>query len=225
MKKYAIKLGAVFGFITVITTLGVHLIPIPASTFDEAVILYQNPIYLFSRWLIIFHCIAVIISMSGVYIVINSTHNLHAKLGLMSFSVFSWAEITRMLLSLTYLANLRRNYVEQTDPMLRTILRSDIENFRYVGEGLFALFVLGFALGNLFYGIELSKTKGLSRIVGVLLLIWFLTSIVGLFNLFRPSDAVSGFFEIYSITFQPLTRGLTAYWLWKQIHYKNVEKI
>jgi hypothetical protein len=224
MRNYSIKLGAVFGFITVITTLGVHLIPltISASTFEEAVTLYQNTTYLFSRWWIIFHCVAVFIAMSGVYVALNNNSNIHAKLGLISFSVFCWAEITRMLLSLTYLANLRRSYVEQADPLLKSILRADIENFRFVGEGLFAVFALGFALGNLFYGIEISKMKGLSRIVGALLLFWFLTSILGLVNLFSPSDKVTGFFEIYNVTFQPITRGLTAWWLWKQA---SVEKV
>src|SRR5690348_13438452 len=119
-KNYAARLGAVFGFISVITTLGVHLIPIPASNFDEAVLLYQNTTYLFSRWWIIFHCISVFISMTGVYVVITSPANIHARLGLMAFAVFSWAEITRMLLSLTYLASLRRSFVEQTDPVIKT---------------------------------------------------------------------------------------------------------
>src|SRR5688572_11646583 len=160
MKTYALKLGAVFGFISVITTLGVHLIPIQASTFEESVMLFTNATYIFSRWWIVFHCISVFIAMTGVFLAINTQYNIHAKLGLMSFAVFSWAEITRMLLSLTYLFNLRRSYVEQTDPLLKSILRSDIQNFSFVGEGLFALFALGFAMGNLFYGIEIRKTGG-----------------------------------------------------------------
>lgn len=212
-KKYAARLGATFGFISVITTLGVHLIPIPASNFDEAVLLYQNTTYLFSRWWIIFHCIAVFISMTGVYMVITSSTNIHARLGLMSFGVFSWAEITRMLLSLTYLASLRRSFVEETDPLVKTILKTDIVNFSQAGNGLFAVFMLGFALGNLFYGIELLKGKGLSRVIGVLLICWFCTGILGLYELFSPSVYRSEFFEIYSITFQPIVRGLTAYWL------------
>jgi hypothetical protein len=78
---------------------------------------------------------------------------------------------------------------------------------------LFAVFALGFALGNLFYGLELWKEKGLSRIVGGLLIFWFLTSILGMYELFHPNENVSRFFEIYSITFQPAVRGITAYWL------------
>lgn len=215
-KKYAARLGAVFGFITVITTLGVHLIPIPANNFDEAVLLYKNTTYLFSRWWIIVHCIAVFISMTSVYAVITSAGNIHARLGLMCFAVFSWAEITRMLLSLTYLASLRRNFVEQADPVMKTILRADIENFSQVGSGLFAVFILGFALGNLFYGLELWKEKGFSRVVGGLLIFWFCTGLLGLYELFSPSETTSQFFEVYSITFQPVVRGLTAYWLFKK---------
>jgi len=215
-KAYAARLGAVFGFITVITTLGVHLIPIPASNFDEAVLLYKNTTYLISRWWIVFHCIAVFISMTGVYVVITSADNIHARLGLMSFAVFSWAEITRMLLSLTYLASLRRSFVDQADPFIKSILRADIENFSQVGGGLFAVFALGFSLGNLFYGLELWKRKGLARVVGALLVFWFFTGMLSLYDLFSPSEGVGNFFEIYSITFQPIVRGLMAVWLWQQ---------
>jgi hypothetical protein len=213
---YAARLGAVFGFITVITTLGVHLIPIPASNFEEAVLLFKNTTYLFSRWWVIFHCIAVIISMTGMYMVITSPGNIHARLGLLSFAVFSWAEITRMLLSLTYLASLRRNFVEQTDPIIKSILRTDIENFSQVGGGLFAVFVLGFSLGNLFYGIELWKRNGLARVAGALLVFWFFTGMLSLYELFSPSEGVGQFFEIFSVTFQPAVRGLLAFWLWQQ---------
>ena len=213
MNSYALKLGAIFGFISVITTLGVHLIPIPAATFEESVLLYNNTTYLFSRWWIIFHCLAVFISMTGVFIALNHAGNIHAKLGLISFSVFSWAEISRMLLSLTYLKNLRESYLTQTEPTLKSLLKTDIENFRYAGEGLFAVFALAFALGNLFYGIEFLKMRGFSRIVGCVLIIWFVTSITGLINLFYPSETLSGFFSIYNITFQPLARGLIAFWM------------
>jgi len=217
MKNYALKIGAIFGFISVITTLGVHLIPVQASTFEESVMLFTNSTYIFSRWWIVFHCIAVFISMTGVFIAINTPFNIHAKLGLMSFSVFSWTEIARMLLSLTYLFDLRRNYVEETDPVIRTILRTDIQNFTLIGTGLFTLFLLGFALGNLFYGIELAKTKGFGKWVGYLLIFWFATGMHGLYSTFQPAAAVDGFYEIFNITFQPAVRGLTAYWLLTQI--------
>jgi len=217
MNTYALKLGSIFGFISVITTLGVHLMVIPAASFEESVNLYNNAWYVFSRWLIIFHCLAVFISMTGVFIAFNNPHNIHAKLGVISFSVFSWTEITRMFLVLTYLSNLRQSYIRQTDPMLKAILKSDIENFSYVGEALFAVFMLAFALGNLFYGIEFFKGKGFSRLVGYFLIIWFLSGMLGLVTSFYHSEALSGFFSVYNITFQPLARALIAFWLVKQI--------
>lgn len=221
MSKYALKLGSIFGFISVVTTLGVHLIVIPAATFEESVNLYNNGLYLFSRWLIIFHCLAVFISMTGVFIALNNPYNIHAKLGVISFSVFSWTEITRMFLALTYLRNLRQSYIHETDPILKSILKSDIENFSYVGEALFAVFILAFALGNLFYGIEFFKKKGFSRVVGYALILWFSTGILGLVDLFYPWDTLSNFFSVYNVTFQPIARGLIAIWLVKQATHMN----
>jgi hypothetical protein len=220
MKNTSLKLSAIFGFISVITTLGVHLISFPANSFEESVLLYKNTGYLFSQWWIIFHCITVFISMGGVYIAINNKNTIYPYLGLFSFGVFSWTEITRMFLSLTYLSHLRQSYHTQTNELLKTILKSDILNFQYFGSGLFSVFILAFALGNLFFGLELIKSKGLGRLVGIALILWFSTSILALANDFYNISGVSDFFGIYNVTGQPLIRGLIAFWLMKEANGK-----
>jgi hypothetical protein len=161
--------------------------------------------------------------MGGVYIAINNNSTIYAKLGLFSFGVFSWTEITRMFLSLTYLRSLRQSYHTQTDDTIKTILKLDIENFQYFGNGLFSVFILAFALGNLFYGLELIRKTGLGRLVGIVLIIWFFTSLLALANDFYNMEMVSGFFGIYNITCQPLFRGLIAYWLFREIRVGSSE--
>lgn len=217
MNRYGLTLGAIFGFISVITTLGVHLITVPTASFEESAQLYNNTTYLFSRWWVIFHCMAVLISMCGVYLALTDTTNIHARLGMISFGVFSWTEITRMFLVLTYLGHLRESYLKQSDAVLKSILRADIENFRYIGEGLFTIFILAFALGNFFYGIELLKKDKLGRVTGAVLLIWFCVNILALISAFAPVEGLDEFFEYFNITFQPFARALTAFWLLRQI--------
>lgn len=216
MNTYALRLGSVFGSISVVTTLGVHLIVLPAASFEESVNLIFNPIYVFSRWMIIFHCVAVFISMMGVFIALNQHGNIHTKLGIICFSVFSWTEITRMFLSLTYLFGLRKSYLSETDPLMKSVIKHDIVNFSGIGNGLFLVFVLGFALGNFFYGIEFLKKNGFPRIIGFALVIWFLTGMLSLYTEFNEAEMISSFFGIFNITFQPLTRALIAYWLMKE---------
>ncbi len=216
-KRYALTLGAVFGLISVITTLGVHLIVIPVNTFEESVHLFDNTTYLFSKGLIIFHCLAVFMAMGGVFVALNTPHNLNARLGLISFSIFSWTEITRMVMALTYLRHLRQSYLEQTESLLKSAVRLDIENFNYIGEGLFVIFMLGFALGNLFYGLELIQQTGLGKVVGYLLVIWSITGFMGAMTAFYPVEGLDDFFKIYNVSYQPIVRGLTAYWLIVQV--------
>lgn len=216
MNSYAFRLGSIFGFISVVTTFGVHLIVLPASSFEESVNLIYNPMYVFSRWMIIFHCIAVFISMMGVYIALNHPGNIHAKLGILSFSVFSWAEITRMFLSLTYLFGLRKAYLLESDSLMKSVIKHDIVNFSGAGNGLFLVFVLGFALGNLFYGMEFLKKNGLPRIIGIALVIWFFSGMLSLYIEFNESESISSFYSVFNITFQPLTRALMAYWLMRE---------
>jgi hypothetical protein len=225
MKTYALKLGSVFGFISVVTTLGVHLIVLPAASFEESVHLIFNPMYVFSRWMIIFHCLAVFISMMGVFIALNKEGNIHTKLGIVCFSIFSWAEITRMFLSLTYLFGLRKSYLTETDSLMKSVIKLDIVNFSGIGNGLFLVFVLGFALGNLFYGIEFLKKTGLPRLIGLALVIWFFTGMLSLYTEFNESEMISSFFGVFNISFQPLTRALVAYWLMKEATMVPVIKL
>lgn len=216
MTAYSLKLGAVFGFISVITTLGVHLIVLPASTFEESVNLVNSPLYVFSRWMIVFHCLAVFISMAGVYIALNKPGNIHTLLGIFSFAVFSWTEITRMFLSLTYLFGLRTAYLAEQAPQLKALIKQDILHFSGIGNGLFLVFILGFALGNLFYGMEFLRMKGFPRLIGGALVVWFFTGLLAIFNEFVTTELVSGFFGVFNITFQPLVRAMMAWWLFRE---------
>ena len=97
MNQYGfLKLASIAAFITALTTLGVHLIDFQADTFEERLLLARDPLYFFQKWMIIFHCLMVIISMFGVALVAARTNKALAALGALFFSVFGIAEITRM---------------------------------------------------------------------------------------------------------------------------------
>ena len=57
-----LRLAAIAAFLTAFTTLGVHFIDFQADTFEERLLFGRNPAYISHKWMIIFHCLLVIVS-------------------------------------------------------------------------------------------------------------------------------------------------------------------
>jgi hypothetical protein len=65
-QKNFIRFAAVCCFLSVITTLGIHLyFPDPPADFEQRVKLYRDTTYMINRWWVIIHCLLVIVSMWG----------------------------------------------------------------------------------------------------------------------------------------------------------------
>lgn len=202
--------------LSVITTLGIHLFfPEFSSDFNERLLLYKNTVYLLNRWWVILHCLLVMISMWGIYLLRQQQSPGFTGLGLISFVVFSVAEIARQILVLFYLNGLRVKYLNTTNSAVLEILKVDIENFSLLSNSLFGLFILAFALGNLFYGLSLWGEPGYGKVLSWLFLIWSAGNFLSLSLEFFPSDPAGRFIEIYSYTYQPLMRGVIAFFLFR----------
>jgi hypothetical protein len=212
-----LRFASICCFITVITTLGIHIyFPEPPQDFEQRILLFQNKIYLLNRWWVIFHCLLVIISMWGIAIVKMKQSPGFTGLGFLFFAVFGIAEITRQMFVLFYLNGLREQYFLATDPAIKEIIKNTLTNAGLLGAPLFGVFILAFGLGNLCYGLSLYNEKGFGKILSVLLIIWSIGSFIALGNNFWQLSWVDDFIEKYNYTFQPLMRVLLAIWLWKR---------
>jgi hypothetical protein len=212
-----LRFAAICAFISAITTLGIHLLfPEFSSDFNERLQLYHNGIYILNRWWIITHCLLIIISMWGFYLAQSHKSPGFTGLGFTFFVVFAVAEIMRQLLVLFYLNGLRIKYLATDNVTIREILRLDIENFSLIGNSLFGLFILSFAIGNLCFGLSLWKESGFSKLLAWLFVLWSLGNITTLQLEFIPNTTLNEVIGIYSYIYQPLMRGVIGVWLWKQ---------
>jgi hypothetical protein len=212
-----LRFAAICSFISVITTLGIHLyFPDPPSKFEERVLLFRDKTYLINRWWVIFHCLLVIVSMCGIAVLKLRKSPGFIILGFIFFVVFGIAEIARQMYVLFYMNGLREQYYMSNDPQFRESMKPFIDNAGLLASPLFGLFIFSFGIGNLFYGLGLSREKRFGRLISVLLLFWACGTFLAFGNSFWNIPGINSAIEHYNYSYQPLVRGLVGIWLWKQ---------
>lgn len=221
-----LKFTAICGFLSIITTLGIHLyFPDFSPDFNERLLLFKNNIYLINRWWVIVHCLLVLFSLWGFYLIQHNKSPGFTGLGMMFFAIFSFTEIARQVFVLFYLNGLRIKYLNTENPVIREILKTDIENFSLLSNSLFGLFILAFGLGNLFYGLSLWKENGFGKLLCWLFIIWSAGNFTALTIEFIPNSFADKILGIYSYTFQPLMRVFIGLWLWKKAGEQDIFKV
>ena len=210
-----LKLAAVAAFLTALTTLGVHFIEFHADTFEERLLLAHDTGYIAQKWMVIFHCLLVIVSMFGVATIAARSNRGLAALGALFFAVFGVAEITRMFAVLAYLNPLREKHLAATEPAVQQILKMQLESFGAAANILFLLFILAFALGNLFTGLALPKHEKPERWMGRGFLFWATLTFLAFGNDFWGIEALNPVIEANNKFFQPAFRAVIGWWLWQ----------
>jgi hypothetical protein len=217
-----IRFTAICGFITVLTTFGIHLFfPDPPSDFEARVRLFQDTTYLANRWFVIGHCLLALVAMWGFFLVQYRRSVGFTGLGFIFFNVFAVFEIARQMFVLFYLNGLRAQYIAATDPSVQSLLKHGLTTFGLFGAGFFGVFILAFGLGNLFYGLSLWQEKGFGKWLSWLMILWSFGSFTALANEFIKSEGIEQFIGNYNFVYQPLMRGLLAWWVWQQAKQNN----
>ena len=217
IQKRFIQFASICCFLTVITTLGIHLyFPDPPSGFEERLLLFRDKMYLLNRWWVIAHCLLVIVSMWGFAILQMKKAPGFTGLGFLFFVVFAIMEITRQMFVLFYMNELRQQYLLATDPAIKEGIKVTLSSAGQLSAPLFGVFIFTFGFGNLCYGLSLSRERGFSKILSALLIIWAIATFIGFGNNFWKIPAIDQFIEKYSFTFQPFMRAMLGLWLWKK---------
>jgi hypothetical protein len=214
-----IKFACACAFLTVITTIGIHssLFDFGPLNAEQNALLFNNSWYHFGKWWVIVHCLLVIFSMWGVLLVIGRQKIHLTAIGFIFYCVFAFTEIFRQLLALFYLNGLRQNYLDAADDTIRSMIQSQMDNFGLFAYGMFGLFVLAFAAGNLIFGLSLIRGQFWDNVLGGLLLIWACQGFLVLCNEFWGMDWLSNAIENFSLIFQPFVRFVLGIWLMKKI--------
>lgn len=211
-----LRFAAFAAFISALTTLGVHFLDFPAEGFEARLLLARDTGYILHKWMIIVHCLMVIISMCGVGMLLWHLNRGLAALGMLFFSVFGIAEITRMFSVLAYLNPMREKYLATTDEAIRQILQLQIESFSQGTLILFLVFILAFALGNLFYGmIFLNKARQYTW-TGIVFLLLAMTTFLSFGNTFWEHEFIGSVVEWCGKLFTPLARVVFGIYLWQK---------
>ena len=214
------KFAGVCALLTALTTLAIHFLPelwADADTFEEQLGLRHNPVYMARLWIVIVHCLLVVVSMYAVGVRRLRDTPALVSLGFLGFVVFAFTELLRTSLAIFALNRTWRAGYESsaTDEAGRAALRVVIRAYAGVNEALFFLFFTAFFLGILCYGFSLARARGLGQHVGALFLLWAALSIPALVDTVTGIEATSKHFEWVGPYFQPVARALIGAWLWK----------
>lgn len=213
------RFGAVCALLSVLTTLAVHILPnlwANATSFEQLVDLRLNPIYMAQRWVIIVHCVLVIISMFALGVAKLREATALVSFGFLGFLVFGFTEILRMSLSIFAMnRSWRAGYAAAVDDNAREAFRATIASYSGINDALFFVFYVGFSIGLLCYGLAYLKAEGLRSRIGVLFLLWGALGMPALIDTVSGHAMFGAYFEWVGTYFLPLARLYTGVWLWK----------
>ena len=212
------RLAAASALLTVMTTLCIHLLPelwSGVTTFEQRVALRTDPIYLARLWIVIAHCVLVVISMCAVGLVAARRSPLLSGFGFLGFLVFAGAELMRTSLAIFALNRTwRAQYaVEQNESVLQ-MLRTVMTAFDGVNASLFFVFSLGFTTGLACYSAALLRGEPRHRRLGAVLAVWSVLSTITLVETALATAALSGYLGWVGPGFQPAARAYIGVWLW-----------
>ena len=213
-----IKVASICALLTALTTLAVHWLPElwkDAATFQAQLQLRNNPIYMGRSWVVLAHCILVVVSMAAIPLLLSGTARLVAMFGFASYVMFAFVEMLRTSLSIFAINRTWRSGYEATsDELRRAAFRNAIDLFSGVNDALFFLFILAFTMGLFCYGVALLPSNGIDQRIGLLFLVWGLLTLPPLIGTIVGNDALAAPFGWVGLYFLPLARLLIGIWLW-----------
>jgi hypothetical protein len=213
-----VKVASICAILTALTTIVVHWLPdlwSNATTFESRVELRHNAIYMWRFWIVLVHCMLVVISTAAIPCLLNGTARLIAMFGFGCYVVFAFVESLRTSLSIFAVNRAwRAGYETSNDDMRRQAFRDALDTFVGVNEALFFLFFAAFTIGLFCYGFALVLKSGIDQGVGFLFLLWGVLNLPGLVAAIAGNEALSAGFDWVGRYFQPIARLLIGLWLW-----------
>ncbi len=214
-----LRFAAGCALLTALTTLAVHLMPqlwADADTFEKQLDLRQRGLYLTRLWIVLGHCLLVMVSMYAICLLSFRDKPGWAGLGFLAFVVFALTEILRTSLALFAInRNLRMRYATNPDSEVRGHIRALFEAFSGLNDALFFIFIVAFFLGLLCYGAALVSGTS-DRAIGFLFLSWAALTLPAIIEAVTGVEPLPGKFEWVGYGFQPIARASIGVWLWKK---------
>jgi hypothetical protein len=214
-----IRVASICAILTALTTVAVHWLPDlwgNLTTFESRVLLRHNVIYLGRFWIVLLHCVLVVISMAVIPLLVNGTSRVIAMFGFGCYVMFAFVEMLRTSLSIFAVNRAwRAGYETSPNEMQRRAFHAALDTFGGVNDALFFLFFLAFTVALFCYGFALLSTSGMDKGLAILFLLWGILNLPGLFGTIIGNESIGAPFDWVGRYFQPVTRLLIGLWLWR----------
>jgi hypothetical protein len=214
-----LRVAAIASWLSVITTLMLIFLPelfASGQGFEARMARVHEPAYILRSWAYLLHPFIVLTAALGMMFVIRERSPVLALIGILGFTWWSFIEASQQTLTLFAFDKWRLAY-DTADETARAALRTNAIMYDGIWDGMYALLLIAFAIGNACFGASLVTQPGMSRVVAgflfaaCVLTVCLLANEIGLPLL--PGVVLDWSYP----AIQPLGRFLIGLWLWRQV--------
>jgi hypothetical protein len=196
----------------------VHAVPnlyAEYDTFIERVELRNNWIYITRFWLVLLHCVFVVVSMYAVGIRRLRAAPVLVPLGFLSFVVFAYTEWLRTTLAIFALNRTWKSaYAAANEETVQQFNEAFINAFAGFNDAFFFIFFTFFLIGCACYGFTYINAPGSERKIGWLFILWAATGVPAWIDEVLLAN-LAAYFAWMGWYFQCIARVIIGIWLWK----------
>lgn len=212
-----LRVAAIASWLSVITTLMLIFLPeFFASTqgFEARMHRVHEPAYILRSWAYLLHPFVVLTAALGVMFVLRARSPVLALIGIMAFSAWALLEASQQTLTLFAFDKWRLAW-DSADEATRTAIRINTAMYDGIWDGMYALLLVAFAIGNACYAASMAREPGLTRVVSGFMIAVCVLSVCLLANELRIPLLPETVLEWSYPAIQPLGRLLIGVWLWR----------
>ena len=212
------RTAAICSIVSALTTLGLIFLPylfIPVDGFDGRMNRINEPAYVLRSWIYLLHPFLCGAAALAVAMRLRTLASAGAIVGLLGFLLWAGTEAGQQTMTLFTMDKWRAAWAT-ADELTRAHIRASVLMYDGLWDAKYFLLLIGFAIGNLSFGLVMVKRHGLTRVVGgfflaaaALTIVWNMLPEVG-----GPSLPESIEPWLYP-AIQPLGRTLIGLWLWR----------
>ena len=212
-----LRISALCWMVSAATTLGLIFLPrlvAPAADFESQVRLAHDPAYLLRLAISIVHPLIVLVGALGVLVLRAPYAFGSSTVGFVFY--FLWASVEAVQQCLTLVAlnwTWRATYLVTTDAETRSRLRSHIEAFDAVWDGLFFFLLIAFIVANLLFAVATRGGRGLQRTVSIFFVLGAGLGVTSLLTSFGGGRIAPDVMGVLYPAIQPAGRFLTGLWV------------
>lgn len=201
------------------TTFLLWLLPrlyVSPESIDAAVGLHQNVYYMARLWVNFGHIFLALAAYgAAAYLLSRRTPGL-ASFGYVSFVLWGFTELLGVTVNIFAVNRTWRAAFATASPEARVAIRTNIAGFQAVWDAMFFLLLVAFLLGTACFGLAaVVRGDALSKWLGAMFLLAVPLTLAIMVGGYTQITAFNLLDEMVYPVLQPLSRGLLAYWLWR----------